>query len=156
MRTKQQLIEDAYGEMGLASYTFDLEPEEMQTALRRMDAMWATWEAAGIRQGYNFPGGLSDDSGLPDVANEPTFCELAIRLAPGKGKQINPDTKRNARDGLAALYAIAAMPMEQQRPSTMPRGAGNKTWRGPCGTFYPTPTFDPLVADSSDDLIITP
>jgi hypothetical protein len=156
MPTKQQLIEDAYGEMGIAAYSFDLDPEEEQAALRRLNAMWATWEAAGIRQGFNFPGAIGEDSGLPDVAVEPTVCELAVRLAPSKGKVVSPDTKRNARDGLAALYAIAAAPIEQQLPSSLPRGAGNKAWRNPLDTFYPVPDDDPLQVDDEGDLDILP
>src|SRR5437868_8121035 len=53
--TKEQLIDEAFAELRLAGYTFDIAPEEKQTALRRMDTMMATWEGRGIRVGYPLP-----------------------------------------------------------------------------------------------------
>jgi hypothetical protein len=50
--TKRQFISAAFEEIGLASYVFDLQPEQLQSALRRLDAMMADWNAKGIRLGY--------------------------------------------------------------------------------------------------------
>jgi hypothetical protein len=33
--TKRQLVEGAYAEIGMASFVFDLEPEDLQSALRK-------------------------------------------------------------------------------------------------------------------------
>lgn len=152
--TKQALIEEAYDELGLASYNFDLEPEELEKGRRRMDAMWALLESKGIRQGYNFPGDLNADSGLPDGAAEATVCLLALRLAPGRGKTVSPDTQHRATEGYAALMAAAAIPQEQQLRSTLPRGAGNKSWWTAPGRFYPSADTDPLRTSPGGDLEI--
>ena len=37
--TKRQFVTQAFEEIGLASYVFDLTPEQLQSALRRLDAM---------------------------------------------------------------------------------------------------------------------
>ena len=50
--TKRQFINAALEEIGLASYVFDIQPEELESALRRLDAMMADWNAKGIRIGY--------------------------------------------------------------------------------------------------------
>lgn len=159
MWTKRQLIEEAFAELALAGYVFDLSPEEMQTGLRRMDVFMATWEARGVRVGYAFPSApntssLDDASGLPDSAVETVYLHLAIRLAAGFGKQVSPDTRKAARDGYDALLWKAAQPIRQQFPNTLPIGAGNRAWRNETSPFFPTPDTSPLQINSGGDLDI--
>ena len=47
--TKRQIIEAACEEIGLANYAFDMQPEQLQAMMRRLDAMMAEWNAKGIR-----------------------------------------------------------------------------------------------------------
>ena len=60
--TKRQFISAAFEEIGLASYVFDLQPEQLESALRRLDAMMADWNAKGIRLGYPLPSSPQDSS----------------------------------------------------------------------------------------------
>jgi len=55
MMSKRQLIDAAFEELALAGYTFDIDPDEQLSALRRLDSMMATWggPGIGIRIGYN-------------------------------------------------------------------------------------------------------
>jgi hypothetical protein len=157
--TKEQLIDEAFAELRLAGYTFDITPEEKQTALRRMDTMMATWEAKGVRVGYPLPSSpddsnISDDSGLPDSATEAVFLNLAKRLAPGFGKQLSAQTLSAARDAYDTLLWAAARPPQQQLPSTTPRGAGNRPWRNAVSPFFPVPETDPLTLSAGGDLDI--
>lgn len=156
--TKRELIDEAFREIGLASYVFDLDPEERQTALRRLDTMMATWEVRGIRVGYNFPAtpkasDLDDDSGLPDRASETVYLNLAVRIAPGFGRPVLPDTKTSARTGYDALLFAAAQPREQQLPDRLPRGAGNKPTRIN-RPFFPQPDTSPMQVTAGGDLDI--
>lgn len=160
MWTKRELVAEAYGELALAGYTFDITPEEQQAALRRLDTMMATWEARGIRVGYAFPSGpgtsdLDTPSGLPDAAVETVYLNLAIRLAPGTGKQLQPSTLTNARAGYDTLLWAAAHPQQQQLPNTLPRGAGNKPWRTQ-QPFFPRPDDSPLGISQGGDLFVSP
>ena len=132
--TKRQFIEQAFDEIGLASYAFDLTPEQMHSALRRLDTMIAAWNAFGIRLGYPLPSSpqdsdLDEQTNVPDSSNEAIYTNLGIKLAPSYGKQVMPDTKMTAKESYNTLLSFAAMPMEQQMPGTMPAGAGNKPWR---------------------------
>jgi len=54
--SKRQFVEAAFEEVGLAAYVFDLQPQQLESALRRLDAMMAEWNAKGIRLGYPLPG----------------------------------------------------------------------------------------------------
>lgn len=145
---KLDLVMAAYGELSLGDDSgFDISPEERQKGLRRLDSMLATWAAKGVRVGYAFAGGLNDDSGIPDSANETVYLNLARRLAPGFGKTLSAETLKNARDGYDTLLWGAAQPIEQQLPHTMPRGAGTRPWRTAGRPFLPQPDTDPLQID---------
>jgi hypothetical protein len=132
--SKRQFINAALEEIGLASYVFDLQPEQIDTARRRLDAMMADWNGKGIRLGYPIPsspedGDLDEQTNVPDSAYEAIICSLGIRLAPSYGKQVMAETKVVAKQGYDILLQRATYPLEQQLPGTMPAGAGNKPWR---------------------------
>lgn len=148
--TKRQFVEAAFEEIGLAAYVYDLQPEQMNSALRRLDTMLATWNTKGIRLGYPLPStpgssDLDDDSNVPDAANQAIILNLAIQLAPGFGKSVSPDTKRNAKDAYLGLLNISTKPNEMQFPGTLPKGAGNKPWQSYGDPFIEEPA-DPLLA----------
>jgi hypothetical protein len=147
--SKRQFIEQAFNEAGLASYVFDLSPEQLQSALRQLDAMMATWNGRGIRIGYPLPDspGASDIDALtdvPDRANEAIYLNLALRIAPGYGRQLMPSTSASAKAAYDVLLSYAAMPPEMQLPKGVPLGAGNKpfVW----GRQFTGPPDDPLLA----------
>jgi hypothetical protein len=159
--TKRQIVDEAFGELALQGYVFDVTPEEQQTALRRLDTMMATWEARGVRVGYAFPSSpdtsdLDTDSGLPDRAVETTYLNLAIRIATGFGKTPASATRLAASEGYDALLWAAAQPQQQQLPNTLPRGAGNKPWRTANQPFFQTPNEDPLPTSRGGDLDFLP
>ncbi|MES3022747.1 MAG: packaged DNA stabilization gp4 family protein [Pseudomonadota bacterium] len=154
--TKQQLIEQAFAEIGLSVNVFNISPENLQSALRNMDAMMGTWNGRGIRVGYGLPATpadsvLDDLSGVPDSASEAVYLNLALRIAPAFGKAVGTETKANARAAYEVLLSLAAFPPEQQLPNTLPRGAGQKPWRYQ-RPFMPTPV-DPLVDTQGDGQI---
>ena len=129
--TKRQFIEQAYGEIGLADYIFDLEPEQLQNALRKLDMMMAQWNSKGIRLGYPMPSSpkdsdLDSDTGVTDDANEAIALNLAIRLAPGHGKAVSVETKAFAKEAYMTLLSKSTFPIEMQYPASLPYGAGNK------------------------------
>lgn len=151
--TKRQYVTAALGELGLASYVFDLQADQIEEAVRRLDSMMAEWNARGIRLGYPLPADpestdVDADAGTPDSAHEAVITNLAIRLAPSYGKQVAAETKTTARHGLNTLMARAAMPSEMQLPSTLPSGAGNK------GRTYTQEPEDPLAVGPDGELTL--
>ena len=132
--TKRQFIELAFDEIGFSDYVYNLSAAQLEAALRKMDAMVATWNALGLNISYALPtdqadSDLSTDSGVPDRANEAIILNLAIRLAPSFGKVPSPDTKINASMAYNAMFAVSAKPLQMQFPETLPSGQGNKPWR---------------------------
>lgn len=155
--TKRQFITQAFEEIGLAAYVFDLTPEQLESALRRLDSMIAGWNANGVRIGYPLPGspGASDidaQSGVPDFANEAIYLNLALRLAPSYGKTVSPESKQFADMAYNQLVNQTALPTpERQMPKTMPRGQGTKPWRNFNNPFI-IPPGEPLLAGSDNEI----
>ena len=150
--TKRQYAEDALMELGIASYVFDLEASQVESAVRRLDTMMAEWNGRGIRLGYPLPSSPGDtvlavDAGVPDSAHDAIITNLAIRLAPSYGKQVSNETRATARHGFNTLLARAAYPPQMQLPS-MPAGAGNKD-----ATFTSEPT-DPVEAGTDGEIVL--
>jgi hypothetical protein len=151
--TKREYITQALEEIGLANYVFDLTPEQLQSALRRLDTMIAQWNSYGIRLGYPLTNNPSDSdldtvTMVPDFAHEAIITNLGIKLAPSYGKVVMPETKTQARSGYRALLERFAKPSEQQLPGTLPRGAGKKDTDRP----YINPPSDPLLAGDDGEL----
>ena len=143
MWTKDQLIAKAFSELALAGYVYDLSPEVREDALQTLDAMMAEWSAVGITIGYLLPATPDDsdidsDSGIPDAANQAVYLNLAVSLAAGRGKTLTARTLAAAARGYSRLLgdAVRAAARPVPMPNTMPRGAGNKPWRGP-SLFFP-------------------
>lgn len=129
--TKRQFIAQAFEEIGLANYAFDIQPEQEMSALRRLDAMMAAWNAKRIRIGYQGStsadgSDLDQDAGVPDSANEAIYTNLAVRIAGTVGKVPAPQLAATARETYDTLLSIAAAPRER-RLDWMPSGAGNKS-----------------------------
>lgn len=147
---KRLLISKAYNDLALAGYIFDITPEEVQDAILSLDAMAATWEAYGIRVGYQATVDPEDadpdqESGLPDWANEAFFKGLAIRQAAAFGKPIPMSLlapARQAYDGL--LNLMAAFPPQMQFRGNLPIGAGWKR-NNLCGGPFVRPPVDLLI-----------
>jgi|SRR3990167_10919222 len=132
--TKRDFVKAAFEEIGLASYVFDLSPEDLESALRRLDAMMASWNAKGIRLGYPLPGspGNSDldaETGVPDHANYAIFANLGLAIAPLYGRQVSLETRQMAKAAYDTMLQQFAVPPEMQLPGTMPAGAGTLPWR---------------------------
>lgn len=146
--TKRQFIQQAFEEIGLAAYVFDLTPEQLESAMRRMDSMVAGWNANGVRIAYPLPSSpsdsnLDDDTRVPDYCNEAIYLGLAVRLGPSFGKVVAPETKAFADMAYSNMANQCAIPThERQMPQTMPRGQGTKPWRNYNNPFVYAPQQD--------------
>lgn len=146
--TKRELIELAMTEIGYSSYQYDIEPDQLQDALRVLDAMMGEWDALGIYVGFPIPSSQKDadldtDTGLPDHARSAVYSNLAIRLCPMFGKTPSQETKDLARSSKLVLMK-ATTPIPQRKATRMPRGQGSKYWRGG--------NLAPFTAKESDEL----
>lgn len=130
--TRRQLINQAFEEIGLASYEFDLQPEQLLSAKRRLDSMMATWNSKGIRCGYPLTstpdaGDLDDDTGVSDMDVDAIYLNLAVRLASLHGRVVTPELKSLARSTFKDILRIHSETQPAPRNNMrVPAGAGNR------------------------------
>lgn len=126
---KRKIIDGAFEEIGLRGYDLDLQPEQMMAALRKLDAMMATWAGSGIRIGYaggDGEGDLDVETDCPVWADDAMVLGLAVRLAPSFGKVPSAETKSMA----AAAHRVVMNKTAQ--PSNRPvSGYGGNGYRIP-------------------------
>lgn len=128
--TNGELVRAALEEIGIADYEFDISPEQISSAIRRLNSMLAGWDARGIL--LSFPiakekdAEADADSNIPDWAWEAVITNLAVILGPSYGKIPSNETKVAAKNSLNTVLGRVVRPKEMQFPS-MPKGAGYKT-----------------------------
>jgi len=139
--TKRQIVDQALDDIGLASSSYDLSADQLQSALLKLDRLVASWGSRGIRFGWPMSSSpatadLDTDSGAPDYALDAMCYGLAVALAPGYGKSVPSELAALAGSSLRALILrTSSIPPEMRMPRTMPRGAGQKAWRQPAYPF---------------------
>ena len=128
--TKLDIIRQAYSEIGKANFEFDLQPEDLQTALRQLDAMMAMWSGTqGIRIGFAGGDGFGEtdvNAEVPLWAVEALYYNLALRLAPSFGKTPSQITVINAKAAMDAVRVRCVQPSTRRISGYS--GAGNSAW----------------------------
>jgi hypothetical protein len=132
--TKEDIAKEALTEIGLPSYTFDLQPDDTIAIIVRLDAMMSEWDVKGVRFGYALADGPRDSwatqpSGLPDTAVFAVIPNLAVRIGPMFGREPSPQLRNVARTTFESMLTTFAKSTQFRWPSTMPYGAGNKPYR---------------------------
>ena len=153
--TKRELIVQAFENIGLAGYVFDLTAAQYLSASRQLNAMMAMWNARGIRVGFALPGladggDLDDDSGVVDAAYLAIVLNLGLMLGTAFGKTPPMELRTAAKQAYDALlsWAISAPP-EMQMPSYVPAGAGNRGCFGD-SVFLDDPVDNILTGDDGE------
>lgn len=155
--TKRQFIVAALEQIGIPENLFSIQPNMLEVALRRLDSMMADWNARGIRLGYPLSSiensSVSQETGVPDSANEAIIDNLALRIAPAYGKQVSREVKVAAKNGINTLLMRSGtlQPDEMQFPDTLPYGQGNKPFRYGKQNYFPIPS-DPV--DAGPDSVL--
>lgn len=161
---KRRIIKRALGAIGIASYAYDVSPDEYQDALDIMDGMSAQW-ASKINTGYIFPAdGVEsdpdDEAGIPDSAYNLYWSNLAVNLAPGYGKTLSAWLVKLAKDSYDDFILNGVSIPQRRFPTTMPIGHGSgrsvrdnpffyRCGCGSCGTdctgcLMPIACYDPM------------
>jgi hypothetical protein len=149
--TKRAFVLAAFSEIGLASYTFDLQADQVLDAANRLDAMMADWDARGVHVGYPITNpdtiDIEAQTTVPQWAVRAIICNLAVELGPSYGKEAMPSTKATAKQGYIAIMARTTSPPIMPMPSSMPAGAGNKPWLTTNNPFLTQPLSSEIAAE---------
>lgn len=130
---KRQIIELAFGEIGIAGYEFSLTPEMINDALLRLNALMREWPYNLLK--YEQPtygvGSADEGSGISFEYLNAVSAALALRTAPVLGATLSTEAKANLAKAVSVLHAqIATIPTMPRAPHT-PRGMGGRVYSGP-------------------------
>jgi len=140
--TKRDIVEDAFAEIGLAPYIFDLTSGMLERGLRRLEQYVAQLDASdNIRFGYPLSSNpdLDDEINLPASVENMLVTNLAILIAPGHGKTVSTELTKAAGNAYKAVERKFSNVIPERDASRLPSGAGNKPRRN-SGQFMPSPS----------------
>lgn len=124
--TANTVITDALQEILVLAVEAPLTPNEIQTGIRYLNRMMTAFAVEGINLGFTTITNIGDPITVADGAIEGMVSNLALKLAPQFGADISPALAAKARDGLAAMEAIAVTVFPTSFGSTLPIGSGNE------------------------------
>lgn len=130
--TKGDILTTALSDLAVAGYAFDLQPEETQACINKLDQIMAEKYGLGLSISYNRPTGPNisvgtDASGLDEKYIYSVTALLAREVCSMFGRPIPPQVNRAAIRGERTMLAMGKTPPIIPRPITMPIGAGNKS-----------------------------
>ncbi len=93
-----------------------IKPSDMATAIAALNAMLRRWEATGLALGWSPVSNPADTLPAPDEAHEAIAYNLALRLRPEYGSNLEPDVVQMAADFLNDLMRdqFVATPIERE------------------------------------------
>ncbi len=130
--TKRDIVEDAFGDASLSPNGRNLTPDELQSAMWKLDNMMAGWTEDGIVFTPVYPqpatktgGSLSSETNAPTYANHAMAINLARLMSWGYGKVLATDLKGEANLAYNVLLG-RYMVIPEISLQGMIRGAGDK------------------------------
>lgn len=131
MTIRGEILEGAFEAIGIAEYAYALEPSEIASAARRLDAMMAQWKGEGVDLGYTSTAGEPQpdvDMTTPEWADDAIINNLALKIAPSFGKTPLPGVKGDAKR--AYSLAVAKTLTTPITPiNRVPVSGGGNWWR---------------------------
>lgn len=125
---KRDLIEMAFEECGSAGYEFERTPEEVSSALRKLNAMMGEWPWNQL--GYPLPTyglGLPEElSGIGPENVQAVALHLAMRIAPNMGATLPPETRAAMTRSFNMLCSRYTTPPASYMASNTLRGMGHR------------------------------
>ena len=147
MKTKVDIINDAYSQLRISGLTVNPTPEDIAVAQDRLENMMYQFEARNVIGNYTF----EDDPDLNtiihvDPAHYHTMAtNLAVRLIPDFNKAVPPTLMAQASQSLSTSSGISANELMRQvpYPSRQARGSGNTLRYNRWQRFYRIEEFSP-------------
>ena len=120
MKTKIQLVSQAFDELRINGITSNADSEDIVLALESMEQLVSelTFDV-----GWRFGSDPNEVTGIPMWAESAIYLSLAVRIADRYGKQISP---MKADAAMGRLIGRVKRPNRVNYPANMPAGLGNR------------------------------
>lgn len=136
--TKRDIINQAYEEIGMGGLVYDMDPQNLETALVRLDAIVSRWMEKGVDIPYPTPenpeeSDIDDETMIASDEAEALYLALAVRVAPTVGKTVSIETATAAKAAYDTVLGKYMRPKgfkdQNIRDTGLPPGSGHKPWR---------------------------
>lgn len=126
--TKGDIVSAAYVQSQVNALTAPATAEQTNLGLDMLDRMMTALPSQGITLPYILtkPPVATDQSGIPDYAEQAIILNLAIKILPLLGRQASVDLRADAKTSLDGLRDQEAPPVSTN--PYMPIGAGGSRW----------------------------
>lgn len=137
--TAGDIVRDALTELTVQADEQVLPAVELNTGIRYLNRMLASWDATGIKLGYTTVNSPNDILTVPAGVIEGIVFNLAMRLANGYDIAVSPSLAESARLGMRTIRIIGVNPAKASFPANLPIGSGNEDSGGSYSgdPFYP-------------------
>jgi len=152
MSTAEVLIDDAFNNLEIKIGENALSAAEMALGMRYLNRMMVTWASNGINIGFAKVSVKTDETEIPDYAEEAVIYGLSVRLAPGFGVAVTQALGMAAGASLKALELRAINLHETEFPNTLPIGGGNRINAGTNTRFFTRRAASDLLSGAGDQL----
>ena len=122
----REVVEDAAEEIGVKTAEIPLEPDELQSGIRRCNDMLSEWADIGLTPGYNIVTNGTDELEVDRNAIAAIKYNLAIRMAPSFNRAVSQSLFLIANDTYERLAASTDFIGEVAYPDSLPLGSGNE------------------------------
>lgn len=151
MTTKIDFINKAYSRLRISGITVQPTPENVATALDRLENMAAEWNSRNITSGYAFE--QNPDTSTPHNVPREWWnafeSNLAVSLAPDFGKEAPAGLQMEARGSYSTIVAQTAPIPQVQYPTRQPIGSGNAhRWGNRINRYYTQYSEIPIEPES--------
>lgn len=146
---KVDIISGAYSQMRISGLTIDPTPDDLETALVRLEDMAGEFASRNMSAGYILEEVPDPNSwiGIPRAFKQAYETNLAVRLIPDFNKQVPATLLAQASQAAANLAARTALQRETPYPRRMGRGSGNTLRFYRWNRFYRTASPDPATTN---------
>lgn len=143
--TKEDVIIGAYSQMRISGLTSNPSPEDLDTALMRLENMAREFSSRKMDAGYNFEVEPEAQSflGVDPMFMHAYETNLAIRLIPDFNKEVPQALYAQASQSLSNLSARTALVSQTPYPRRQARGSGNTLRYYRWDRFYRTSSPNP-------------
>lgn len=152
MITKNDVVLEALEELRISGLTVTPSPEEIVSAIKRLDNMVLGWQNKGLCLGY-IPvdeSGIDPEqnSGLLESDKHAVVINLAKSLCPMYGAPLHPDTRAEAKASYLGLFS-SELTMKESNPY-MPNGSGKSFGYYCANSFQPQENAAPQDCETKD------
>jgi len=140
MKTKIQLVSQAFDELRINGITSNADSEDVDLALESLEQIVSelTFDI-----GWRFGSDPNEVTGIPMFAESAIYLSLAVRIADRYGKQISP---MKADAAMGRLIGRVKKPRLVNYPANMPAGLGNRR------QYRSIDIYMPQVIDAPNDV----